>query len=173
MPQQQELIRYLGVDDRAWHNGESYGAILVDLAEGRVVGAPPGQSEDSLTLLISHHPTIEIIARDPGAVHNEVDSSQTPPEAQGADPSYLPLNLSGAEKQSCETCSCDLLPSHPSLPVLAMEPLPAPECDSRADCAVDVPNHNPASGHWGALRTVVEAPGAESLEEGDRRRPQY
>ena len=168
LPQQQELIRHPGVDEV-----ESYGAILVDLAEGRVVGTPPDRSADSLTWSISHHPTIEVIARDPGAVYSEVEFFAN---ALG-DARCRPLVLATQSLGRQERVSEGMQGYDPRLhirryPFLPWNILPRQSATAEPTAKLTF-NHNSARGHCGTLTTVIEPPCAERLEKGDGQRPRW
>ncbi len=56
--QQDQPVRYLGVDDWAWRKHQSYGTILVDLERHRIVDLLPDRSAESLARWLEKHPSI-------------------------------------------------------------------------------------------------------------------
>ena len=52
-------VRHLGVDDRAWRKGQSYGTNLVDLDRHRVVDLLPDRSSETVQAWLETHPGIE------------------------------------------------------------------------------------------------------------------
>ncbi len=83
----------LGVDDWAWKKGQTYGTILVDLEQQRVVDLLPDRSADSLVEWLQQHPGVQIISRDRGGIYAEGARRGAPDAEQVADRFHLLKNL--------------------------------------------------------------------------------
>ncbi|MFO0935516.1 MAG: transposase [Gemmataceae bacterium] len=60
----QSTPRVLGVDDFAFHRGESYGTILMDLEKRVVVELLPDRAAGTLVTWLKAHPGDEFVSRD-------------------------------------------------------------------------------------------------------------
>lgn len=74
----------LGVDDWAWRKGYTYGTILVDLEQHRVVDLLPDRTATTLAHWLRTHPGVQIVARDRST--NTPEASQKVPPRLGTWP---------------------------------------------------------------------------------------
>lgn len=85
--------RVLGVDDWAMRKGRTYGTILVDLEEHRVVDLLPDRTSKTLSSWLREHPDVEILARDRSTEYAKGASEGAPQAEQVADRWHLLLNV--------------------------------------------------------------------------------
>jgi transposase len=111
----------LGVDDWAWHKGQEYGTILVDLDLHRVVDLLPDRAAESFSEWLQQHPEIVTISRDRCGLYAEGASLGAPQAQQVADRFHLMLNLSSTMERVLEERSRQLI-----LPPAA-DPVPPPD----------------------------------------------
>jgi transposase len=107
-----ETPRVLGVDDFAWKKRQSYGTILVDLEQHRVIDLLPDRSSDSLANWLQTHPGVQIISRDRGGTYAEGARRGAPEAIQVADRWHLLANLREALEHL-------LIRMHVCLPIVA------------------------------------------------------
>jgi len=88
-------VRVLGVDDFAFKKGSTYGTILVNLEEHKVVDLLPERSQDSLVAWFKSHPTaeVEVAARDRSNIYREGLAKGAPGATHVADRWHLLHNL--------------------------------------------------------------------------------
>ncbi len=92
----------LGVDDWAHRKGQTYGTILVNLEDHRVVDLLPDRSSDSLAQWLQDHPGVEVITRDRAQVYAEGATRGAPEATQVADRFHLLVNLRGVVERLLE-----------------------------------------------------------------------
>jgi transposase len=102
-------IRHLGVDDWAWHRGQAYGTILVDLDLHRVIDLLPERTTASFSEWLGRHPEIVTIARDRGGLYAEGAAHGAPQAQQVADRFHLLVNLSATMERVLEERSQQLI----------------------------------------------------------------
>jgi len=95
-------VRLLGIDDFAFRRGESYGTILVDLEQRKVVDLLPDRSAGVLEGWLRRHPAVRIIARDRYGPYIDAASRGAPSAVQVADRWHLLKNLSEAVEKVLE-----------------------------------------------------------------------
>jgi transposase len=102
-------IRHLGVDDWAWHRGQAYGTILVDLDLHRVIDLLPERTTASFSEWLGRHPEIVTIARDRGGLYAEGAAHGAPQAQQVADRFHLLVNFSATMERVLEERSQQLI----------------------------------------------------------------
>lgn len=85
--------RVLGVDDWAMRKERTYGTILVDLEEHRVVDLLPDRTSETLSAWLREHPGVEILSRDRSTEYAKAAREGAPQAEQVADRWHLLLNL--------------------------------------------------------------------------------
>jgi transposase len=131
--------RVLGVDEWAKRKGRSYGTILVDLEERRVVDLLDEATAGAFTTWLQAHPGVEIISRDRGGAFAEGAREGAPDALQVADRWHLLKNLGDAVEAFLQR-------NHHRLPVAA----PA-EMSSPADVGPTLTSAQKASSSPGRL----------------------
>jgi len=88
-------VRVLGVDDFAFKKGTTYGTILVNLEEHKVVDLLPERSQKSLVGWFENHPSVEVevATRDRSNIYREGLAKGAPRAAHVADRWHLLHNL--------------------------------------------------------------------------------
>ena len=99
LPDQTEP-RVIGVDDWAKHRGRSYGTIVVDLEQRRVVDLLPDRTAATLAAWLRQQPGIEVVARDRSTGYASGIASGAPAAVQVVDRWHLLANL----RQAVERC---------------------------------------------------------------------
>ena len=99
----------LGVDDWAFHKGQSYGTILCDLEKHKVIDLLPERSAESFATWLIAHPGIQIISRDRGEYYANGAKAGAPQARQVADRFHLLCNVREALKRAADRCVKDVL----------------------------------------------------------------
>jgi transposase len=88
-------VRVLGVDDFAFKKGSTYGTILVNLEDHKVVDLLPERSQESLVAWFGSHPGagVEVVARDRSNIYREGLAKGAPGATHVADRWHLLHNL--------------------------------------------------------------------------------
>src|SRR5829696_4637326 len=88
-------VRVLGVDDFAFKKGSTYGTILVNLEDHKVVDLLPERSQESLVAWLGSHPDagVEVATRDRSNIYREGLAKGAPGATHVADRWHLLHNL--------------------------------------------------------------------------------
>jgi transposase len=94
--------RVVGIDDWAYKRGQTYGTILVDLEQHRVLDLLPDRTTETVTAWLRKHPGIEVISRDRAGAYADAARQGAPPAEQIADRWHLLQNLTEAVQRVVE-----------------------------------------------------------------------
>ncbi len=86
-------VRILGIDDWAKKRGQSYGTILVDLENRRVIDLLPDRESETVARWLQQHPTVEVVTRDRSTEYATGITAGAPQARQVADRWHLLKNL--------------------------------------------------------------------------------
>jgi transposase len=129
-------VRVLGVDDFAFKKGSTYGTILVNLEEHKVVDLLPERSQESLVAWFGSHPAtgVEVATRDRSNIYREGLAKGAPGATHVADRWHLLHNLTLTLEEY-------LLQQRPILrKAAAPEAVPENEDDEDFGCGPIMPN---------------------------------
>jgi transposase len=101
-------VRVIGVDEWAWSRGQSFGTILVDLEQGRVVDVLAESSAAALAAWLTAHPSVTTISRDRHGRYAEGARRAAPDALQVADRFHLVRNLRQAVERELAVHRRDL-----------------------------------------------------------------
>jgi transposase len=106
-----ETSGVIGVDDWAFKKGKSYGTIIVDLIEEKVIDLLPDREAATLTAWLEKHPEVNIVSRDRASAYSLGIRNGAPEAIQVADRFHLLVNLREAfqkalHKQSSRLKEC-------------------------------------------------------------------
>lgn len=89
-------VRVVGVDEWAWHKGQRYGTIVVDLEQQRPIDLLADATASSFAAWLQAHPSVEIVSRDRGTTYADGATRGAPHALQIADRWHLIQNLGEA-----------------------------------------------------------------------------
>ena len=95
-------VRVLGVDDWAWRKHQSYGTMLMDLEQRRVIDLLPDRSADSFARWLDNHPEVAVITRDRSGLYADGARQGAPGAVQITDRYHLVSNLSEAVERDVQ-----------------------------------------------------------------------
>lgn len=95
-------VQILSVDDFAFRRGATYGTLLVDLVQHRVVDVLPERSDVAFALWLRAHPGVQLISRDRGGDYAAGAALGAPSAQQIADRFHLLVNA-GEVLERCLT----------------------------------------------------------------------
>jgi len=96
LPENCSNIIHLGIDDWAYRKGISYGTILINMDNGKVIDILPERNGVFLKTWLKRHPNIKIVCRDRASAYAKAVSEILPEAEQVADRFHLVKNLSDA-----------------------------------------------------------------------------
>lgn len=123
----------IGVDDWAFKKGNTYGTIIVDLEENKVVDLLCDRESETLCTWLKDHPEVKVVSRDRGGPYAKGARDGAPQAIQVADRFHLLMNLGEATKrmfQSLGTQIKEVCKGYYS-PRLAVEVSPSMEVSQR------------------------------------------
>jgi transposase len=94
--------RVVGIDDWAYKRGQTYGIILVDLEQHRVIDLLPDRTTETVAACLNTYPDIEVISRDRAGAYAEAARQGAPQAQQVADRWHLLQNLTEAVQRVVE-----------------------------------------------------------------------
>ena len=112
-------VRVVGIDDWAWRKGQSYGTIICDLEERRVIALLADRDGSSVEAWLAKHPDISVVARDRGAIYARAASKALPKATQVADRWHLMANASAAFLEAVRRA---MKPLREALGVMTVDP---------------------------------------------------
>lgn len=132
--------RVVGIDDRAWRKGQSYGTVVVDLERGDVIGLLPDRDAASVATWLKAHPEVAVVSRDRSATYARAATEGAPQAEQVAGRWHLLKDLREAVGRVFER--------HPAFIDAALN-----ATDPPSD-----PTRDPAAPEAAALVSAVEPP---------------
>lgn len=95
----------IGVDDFAFRKGQTYGTIIVDHEQGRVIDLLPDRTTETLQAWLAAHPSIAIVTRDRAQAYASAIDQGAPQAVQIADRFHLLKNVTDLVIRVCERSS--------------------------------------------------------------------
>ncbi len=86
----------VGIDDWAWRKGRSYGTIICDLEDHRVLALLADRDVENVEAWLARHPEVAVVARDRGGTYARAAARALPDATQVADRWHLMANASAA-----------------------------------------------------------------------------
>lgn len=98
----------IGVDDWAFKKGNTYGTIIVDLQQNKVVDLLPDRESETICRWLKEHQEVEVISRDRGGPYSKGAREGAPQAIQVADRFHLLMNLGDATKKMFQSMGKEL-----------------------------------------------------------------
>lgn len=98
----------IGIDDWAFKKGNTYGTIIVDLQQNKVVDLLADREAETISLWLKEHQEVEIISRDRGGPYSKGAREGAPQAIQVADRFHLLMNLGDAAKKMFQSMGKEL-----------------------------------------------------------------
>lgn len=89
-----QVPRVLGVDDWSFRKGKTFGTILVDLEQHKVIDLLPDRTKATFSAWLKAHPGVEVVSRDRSSDYALAAKEAVPEAVQVADHWHLFKNLS-------------------------------------------------------------------------------
>ena len=119
--------RVVGIDDWAWRRGRSYGTIVCDLEQRRVIDLLPGRSAEPVRDWLATHPSVRVVSRDRSGPYAEAARTGAPTATQVADRWHLLVNASDALRGIVERHQSEIRrAARPAVSAQGRPVLPAP-----------------------------------------------
>ncbi|MEJ7736799.1 MAG: ISL3 family transposase [Chitinophagaceae bacterium] len=98
----------IGIDDWAFKKGNTYGTIIVDLLQNKVIDFLPDWESETICEWLKEHQEVEIISRDRGGPYSKGAREGAPQAIQVADRFHLLMNLGDATKRMFQSMGKEL-----------------------------------------------------------------
>ena len=98
----------IGIDDWAFKKGNTYGTIIVDLHQNKVIDLLPDRESETICQWLKEHPEVEVISRDRGGPYSKGAQEGAPQAIQVADRFHLLMNLGDATKRMFQSMGKEL-----------------------------------------------------------------
>lgn len=98
----------IGIDDWAFKKGNTYGTIIVDLLQNKVIDLLPDRESETICEWLKEHQEVEIISRDRGGPYSKGAREGAPQAIQVADRFHLFMNLGDATKRMFQSMGKEL-----------------------------------------------------------------
>lgn len=98
----------IGIDDWAFKKGRTYGTIIVDLHENKVIDLLPDREAATVSQWLKGHQEVKVISRDRGGPYSKGGREGAPQAIQVADRFHLLMNLTAATKRMFQSMGREL-----------------------------------------------------------------
>ena len=98
----------IGIDDWAFKKGNTYGTIIVDLLQNKVIDLLADRESATICQWLKEHPEVEVISRDRGGPYSKGAQEGAPQAIQVADRFHLLMNLGDASKKMFQSMGKEL-----------------------------------------------------------------
>jgi len=121
-------VRVLGVDDFAWKKRFTYGTILVDLEQRKIIDVLADRESATVEAWLQEHPEVELVIRDRGKDFTKAATVGAPQAQQVVDRFHMVKNLSEVLQEILGHCRAEIRQGGAPLPQLekAAEEPPRP-----------------------------------------------
>ena len=98
----------IGIDDWAFKKGNTYGTIIVDLTQNKVIDLLADRESETICKWLKEHQEVKIISRDRGGPYSKGALEGAPQAIQVADRFHLLMNLGDATKKMFQSMGKEL-----------------------------------------------------------------